>query len=78
MVEMKGIGLEPIYAVSNLKGRQRTTPDKSLVKNLDGKANTTSNNNVETNTITNSNTENKQAESKITNQNLGLVNESDS
>jgi len=36
LVEMKGIGLEPIYAVSNLKGRARNQPDKSLTKNMDG------------------------------------------
>jgi len=33
---MKGIGREPIYAVSNIKGRARNMQDKGAVKNFDG------------------------------------------
>jgi class 3 adenylate cyclase len=35
-VEMKGIGKEPIYTVSNLKGKTRNFQDNKVVKNFDG------------------------------------------
>ena len=38
-VEMKGIGMEPIYTVSNLKGRTRNLQDNKVVKNFDGQLN---------------------------------------
>ena len=37
MVEMKGIGREPVYFVSNLRGRVRGQQDKTAIKNFDGK-----------------------------------------
>ena len=38
---MKGIGKEPIYTVSNLKGRTRNTVENQnkVVKNFDGQLN---------------------------------------
>ena len=36
---MKGIGKEPIYTVSNLKGRTRNLQDNKVVKNFDGQLN---------------------------------------
>jgi hypothetical protein len=36
---MKGIGKEPIYTVSNLKGRTRNIQDNKVVKNFDGQLN---------------------------------------
>ena len=38
-VEMKGIGKEPIFSVSNLKGRTRNQQDKNVLKTFDGQLN---------------------------------------
>jgi hypothetical protein len=36
LVDMKGIGSEPIYSVSNMKGRTRIQADKNVIKSFDG------------------------------------------
>lgn len=76
-VEMKGIGREPIFAVSNLKGRTRNLQDKSAIKDFDGQLNT------EDNTIKHHGQNEEYYDEKKggldPNKNLmGLVNESDS
>ena len=38
-VEMKGIGREPIFSVSNLKGKTRNFQEKNVLKSYDGNLN---------------------------------------
>ena len=78
MVEMKGIGAEPIYSVSNLKGRTRNQADKNVIKSFDGhlqgggeKPNKNMGNNDDQD-------EDKRGATEKNNNLLGLLNESES
>jgi hypothetical protein len=76
-VEMKGIGLEPIFQVGNMKGRTRNQQEK--FKAFDGKLTANDHPKLQLPTLDQDNAKDqKQQEDIVKRDNLGLINDSDS